>query len=230
MDEIKEVAQFEYRVPARVTTRPPVTYPETDGAPMAETDVHRKQLTYLLSALDDYFRADPLVYVAGNLFLYYKEGAPWQVVAPDVFVVKGVPKGDRRVYQLWQEGKAPDVVIELTSRSTREEDLGPKKGIYEMLGVQEYFIFDPLHEYLEPSLVGFRLSKEGYRPIQPLHSGAMVSQVLGLELQVEGRLLRLVVSATGEKLLTPLEVQAARRKAEAELERLRAELARLRQD
>jgi len=55
-----------------------------------------------------------------------------------------------------------------------------------------------------------------------------VSQVLGLELRVEGEMLRLVDPATGEKLLTPLEAQEARRRAEAEVERLQAELARLR--
>ncbi|MFQ6099614.1 MAG: hypothetical protein ACE5OS_00055 [Anaerolineae bacterium] len=88
--------------------------------------------------------------------------------------------------------------------------------------------------------MGFRLAEWGYRRIgdeEPL-----VSQVLGLELQVEGETLRLIDPATGEKLLTPLEAQEAlrraeakaaeeaeaRRQAEAEAERLRAELARLR--
>ncbi|MDY7076079.1 MAG: hypothetical protein SXV54_04050 [Chloroflexota bacterium] len=67
---------------------------------MAETDTHRKQMMYLLDALEDHFRNDPNVYVAGNLFLYYEEGDPTEVVAPDVFVVKGVPKRDRRIYQV----------------------------------------------------------------------------------------------------------------------------------
>ena len=206
---------------------------------MAETDTHRKQMTYLLDALEDYFRGDADVYVAGNLFVYYREGDPTRVVAPDIFVVKGVPKHNRRIYQVWKEEKAPDVVFELTSRDTRQEDLGPKKGTYEMLKVQEYFIFDPLGEYLEPRLVGFRLEEWGYRRIadEPL-----VSQVLGLVLRVEGEMLRLVDPATGEKMLTSLESQEARRRAEAlatqetearlqagaEVERLQAELARLR--
>jgi hypothetical protein len=167
---------------------------------------------------------DPNIYVAGNLFLYYQEGDPTRVVAPDVFVVKGVPRHDRRIYQLWEEEKGPDVVFELTSRSTRQDDLGAKKGIYEMLGVEEYFIFDPLGEYLEPRLVGFRLAEWGYRRMaeEPL-----VSQVLGLALRVEGEMLRLVDPATGGKLLTSLESQEARRRAEAEVERLQAELGRL---
>lgn len=223
-----------------IVLRPPIDYPESDGKPMAETDTHRKQMVYLIEALDDYFRNDPQVYVAGNLFLYYEEGDPHQVVAPDVFVVKGVPKGDRRTYKLWEEeNKGPQVVFEVTSRRTRKEDLGPKKGTYEMLGVQEYFLFDPLGEYLEPPLVGYWLEEGGYRR----EAGErLVSEVLGLELRVEEEHLWLYDLETGEKLLSPLEAQAARREAEAraeqeaaarreaeeELARLRAQMARQR--
>ena len=225
MTKIKEVATVEYEARPRTIFVPPAYYPESDGEPMAETDTHRKQMMYLLDALEDYFRDDPNVYVAGNLFVYYEEGDPTEVVAPDVFVVKGVAKRDRRIYQVWKEDKGPDVIFELTSRSTRQKDLGPKKGTYEMLGVEEYFLFDPFGEYLEPRLVGFRLAEWGYRRIE---EEPLVSQVLGLELRVEGEMLRLVDPTTGEKLLTPLEAQEARRRAEAEVERLQAELARLR--
>ncbi len=236
--EVDEKVAVEPRVEVVYVPLPPVEYPESDGKPMAETDTHIQQLIYLREALNDYFRDDPNVYVAGNLFVYFVEGDPSQVVAPDIFVVKGVPKGDRRFFQVWKEGKAPDVVFELTSRRTRYEDLGAKKGIYELLGVQEYFLFDPLGEYLRPPLMTFRLTPEGYRRVE---EEPPVSRVLGLELRIEGNFLRLVDPRTGEKLLTPLEAQEARRqaerraaeeaearrKAEAELEQLRAELARL---
>ena len=249
MAEVKEIATVEYDVRPRVIFRPPVYYPKSDGEPMAETDTHRKQMMYLLDALEDYFRDDPNVYVAGNLFVYYEEGDPTEVVAPDVFVVKGVPKRDRRIYQVWKEEKAPDVVFELTSRGTRQKDLGSKKGVYEVLGVEEYFLFDPFGEYLTPRLVGFRLARWGYRQIED--EEPLVSRVLGLELRVEGEMLRLVDPETGEKLLTPLEAQESRRleaaarrraemlaaaeaearcQAEAEVERLRAELAHLRRE
>lgn len=236
--EVQERVAVEPQVEVIYIPPSPIEYPESDGKPMAETDVHIQQLIYLREALRDYFRQDPNVYVAGNLFVYYVEGDPSQGVSPDVFVVKGVPKGDRRFFQVWKEGKAPDVVFELTSKRTRYEDLGAKKGIYEVLGVQEYFLFDPLGEYLRPPLMAFRLLPEGYRQVE---EEPLISQVLGLELRVEGNLLRLVDPRTGEKLLTPQEAQEARRqaeqraaeevearrKAEAELERLRAELARL---
>ncbi len=212
MAKVREVATIEYDVRPRTTFRYPVYYPESDGKPMGETDTHIKLLTYLREALLDYFRTDPNVYVAGNLFVYYEQGDPSRVVAPDVFVVKGVPRRDRRIYQVWKEGKGPDAVFELTSRSTRQEDWGAKKELYQKLGVTEYFIFDPLEEYQEPKLVGFRLGAWGY---QQVDQEPLTSQVLGLELHIEGDLLRLIDPTTGEKLLTPLEAQEARRQAEA---------------
>ncbi len=203
----------------------PIYYPESDGEPMAETDTHRNLMVYLIEALMDRYRGDPQVYVAGNLFMYYAEGDPTSAIAPDVFVVFGVPKGNRRVYKVWEEGQGPDVVIELTSKGTMWKDRGAKKGIYEALGVTEYFLYDPLREYLSPPLQGYRLAGDGYRRIE---ERPLVSGVLGLELRDEEGFLRLYEPRTGEKLLTPLEAQAARRQAEAELEHLRAELAALR--
>src|SRR5438094_770635 len=93
----------------------PVHYPESDGKPMAESDLHRKEMTRLIETLDDFFAAGADVYVSGNLLLYYEEGNPRASVAPDVFVVRGVPKRDRPIYKLWEEGAPPTVVIEVTS-------------------------------------------------------------------------------------------------------------------
>jgi Uma2 family endonuclease len=212
-----------------------VVYPESDGKPMGETDVHIDAVIYLREALKDYFRDTPLVYVAGNMLLYYEESNPAACVAPDIFVVQGVTKQDRRVYKLWEEGQPPAVVFEITSRSTRLEDLGTKRALYSMLGVQEYFLYDPLGEYLQPPLQGYRLQEGEYQRMQPIGPDHWESQVLHLALRLENGRLCLVHPTTGERLLTPAEVQAARRAAEAraalaeaELQRLRAELERLR--
>lgn len=213
-----------------------IIYPESDGSPIGETDLHISLLTYLREALLDYFRDDPQLYVAANLFLYYEEGNPTAVVAPDVFVVRGVPKGNRRIYKLWEEGQVPQVVFELTSRSTRLDDLGTKRALYAMLGVSEYYIYDPYGDYLEPRLWAYHLeTKEGTAEYGRVLDAVIQSQVLGLDLIPEGDLLRLRNSQTGQKLLTPFEAQAARRTeaearraAEAEAAQLRAELERLR--
>jgi Uma2 family endonuclease len=220
-----------------LTVPTPIHYPETDGKPMGETDVHIDALIYLREALRDHFRDAPQIYVAGNMFLYYEEGNPSACVAPDVFVVQGVDKHERRTYRLWEEGQPPAVVFEITSRGTRLEDLGTKRAVYAMLGVGEYFVYDPLGEYLRPPLQGYRLHEGEYQRMRPAGEEGLTSQVLGLELRVEAGRLRVVDPATGERLLTPAEVYAARRaeatasrvaEVEAELERLRVELARLR--
>lgn len=207
-----------------------VEYPDSDGEPMAETDTHRIQMTdALIYPLKERYRHRPDVYVSGNLFLYYEEGNPKSVIAPDVFVVFGVPDQLRRIYKLWEEKKAPDIVFELTSRKTYQEDLSKKRLLYEELGVREYFLFDPLREYLRPPLQGFRLVDDYYVPVIPeqLDNGEWQtnSEVLGLVLQTEGPNLRLYDPEQERYLPMPAEEAEARRAAEAEVERLRALLA-----
>ncbi len=206
---------------------PAVFYPESDGQPVAETDVHRTLMFELIGMLQAFFRADPHVYISGNLFLYYQEGNPRQVVAPDVFVAQGVRNHQRRIYKLWEEGVVPAVVFELTSHSTRGEDLHSKYDLYERLGVTEYFLFDPLGEYLRPPLRGHRLEQGQYRPLPPAEDGSLWSAVLGLALHERGEQLRLYDPAGQRWLPTPQEETAARRAAEerAQVAEGRAEVA-----
>jgi Uma2 family endonuclease len=211
-------------------------YPDSDGKPLAESDFQRKPLSYAVEALTYFFRDQPDVYVSGNLLIYYEEGNPDMSVAPDVFVALGVAKQERRSYFVWKEGKAPDFVIEVTSRSTRAEDQGAKRGTYAYLGVREYFQYDPTGDYLQPALRGDRLSGDHFVPLSPtnLPDGGLSfhSEVLKIELRLEHGQLGLYDPKTGKKLLTYEEAQdalqaeqGARRAAEAA--RLREELARL---
>lgn len=215
-----------------------IEYPAADGRPMAETDTHRDLMVYLIEALKAYFQQRSDVYVAGNLFIYYEEGETTSRIAPDVFVVFGARAGRRRVYKLWAEGQTPAVVFEISSRGTRREDLWEKRGLYEFLQVAEYFLFDPLREYLKPPLQGYRLVQGQYQAMSATQDEQgewqLFSQQLGLELRSEGEFLYLY-TAVGERLLTPLEAQnrvyeeaERRRQAEAQIARLEAELARLR--
>jgi Uma2 family endonuclease len=218
-----------------------IEYPERDGKPIAETDTHRDVMAdFLIYPLRERYDQQPTVYVSGNLLIYYQEGNPKASVAPDVFVVFGVPNQERRVYKVWEEGKAPDVVFELTSKKTRKEDWGDKRWLYEELGVQEYFLFDPMREYLKPPLQGFRLDGAYFVALEPeqLADGEwrLESQMLGLILQTKGRILRLYDPqeeqflrnhseeakgrrAAEQRAATEAE---ARRAAEAEVARLRA--------
>ena len=202
-----------------------IEYPESDGEPMAETDKHRDLMFDLIASLKNHFADKPDVYVSGNLLLYYVEDDSSKSVAPDVFVVRGVGKHERRIYQLWAETKAPNIVVEVSSRKTKKEDLGWKKQLYAWLGVQEYFIFDPEYK-LKPPLRAYRL-RGGQYVEEAVTGGRVMSDELKLELVNTGKTLRLRDPQTNSYLLTPQEEAAARRQAEAENENLRAELARL---
>ncbi|HEX6902211.1 MAG TPA: Uma2 family endonuclease [Thermoanaerobaculia bacterium] len=198
-----------------------IYYPESDGQPMAESDLHRKEMSYLIDSLDDHFAQVPDIYVAGNLFLYYVKGDPRSVVAPDTFVVKGVPKRDRKVYKLWEEGgKVPCLAVEVTSDTTRDEDLEKKMSLYERLGVEEYFLFDPLGDYLAPRLQGYRLVRGRYQPLSS-RNGSLTSQTTGVTFALEGKHIRLIETATGNPLLRREELRDENARLRAEIERLR---------
>jgi Uma2 family endonuclease len=213
-----------------------VHYPESDGKPMGETDEHRDEMVRHIELLRDFYHGQR-VYVSGNLLVYYEQGNPRKFVVPDAFVVKGIAAEKRRTYKLWIEGRAPDVVLETTSRKTRHKDLVDKPQLYARLGVKEYFLFDPDQEYLDPPLQGHRLAGEAYVRIEADAAGCLTSQELGLRLCVGDGVLEFYRLDTGKRLLTRAERAAraakradreakARQAAEAELARLRAELAR----
>ncbi len=210
-------------VPGQRRTRE-IEYPSGDGKPMAETELHLEDLIDTIQVLKDHFAAQPNVYVCGNLLLYYEEGNPRKHVAPDVLVALDVPKEPpRENYLVWKEGKAPDFVVEITSKSTRQQDKKKKFGIYrDILRVSEYFLFDPTEDYLDPSLQGFRLVGRDYAPIAPI-AGRLPSQVLGLHLEREGEKLRLFDPTMGRRLLTRLEGRdSAERRADEERRRAEA--------
>ena len=210
---------------APATVPADVVYPCSDGKPVAESWIHLQCMIYVIKALERHFekRARGNVFVGGDMFVYYEQGNPRAVVAPDVFVVVGAPTRLRDSYMLWKEPGAPDFVLEVTSRSTREEDEEHKKDVYAMLGVTEYFLYDPRAEYLTPSpLVGYRLRNGTYRPlpaVAALPGGGvrLHSEVLGLDLRDSRgeRMVRLHDPATGQDFLTYHEAERAREDAEA---------------
>lgn len=169
----------------------------------------------------------------GNQFLYYAEGFPRLRVAHDVMVIFEVEPGGRDNYKIWEEHQVPVVVFEMTSKRTKNEDLVEKKTLYERLGIQEYWLFDPKEEWIKTQLQGYRLHGEHYQPISDGHS-----EPLQLRLQVEGQLIGFYREDTGEKLLMPQELadalakersakeqeRLAKEQAQEEVERLKAQL------
>ncbi|HVA45300.1 MAG TPA: Uma2 family endonuclease [Pirellulales bacterium] len=210
-----------------------VFYPTGDSRPVGETPIHRDNLLIGVKVLDRHFAADPMIYVSGNMFVYYEKGNRRKHVSPDVFVAVGVPKDKPRdAYFVWEEEHVPDVVIELTSKSTQGEDIDDKMSIYQdEMPVREYFLFDPKDEYLDPPLQGYRMSEGKLVPIE-MANGRLPSEVLGLDLERDGEWLRYYDPVAGRWLPTPDEREAAleaalaaeRDRAEAERERLATEL------
>ncbi|WP_017301448.1 Uma2 family endonuclease [Nodosilinea nodulosa] len=210
-----------------------IFYPESDGQPMTESDPTRDYLIYAIEVLRQFFQSRQQVYVSGNLFIYYREGDPKAVVSPDVFVIFGVSKRQRRSYKAWQEeGKLPSFILEITSRTTRKQDETEKPALYAQLGIREYFQYDPTGDYLSPQLKGRRLQDGVYEPIAPEREG-LRSEVLGLDLRLVdpvfpvdtavpgltsvAKALRFFDPQTGEKLLNYAEAEQARQQAEQAL-------------
>ena len=168
-------------MPKKIKAAPTIVYPESDGKPMAETDRHRKLIMNFILMLEDHFKDANDVYVSGDLLMYYEEGNIYKSVAPDVFVVFGVSKKDRRTYKTWEEGRTPDFVLEAASPSTYNRDITEKKELYaSVLGVREYYIYDPYQE-VYPHFQGYRLVDGVYEVIEFVDD-RLPSIVLGLEL------------------------------------------------
>lgn len=134
---------------------------------MAESDLHRGVMVAIIRLLQRFFLGRR-VYVSGNLLIYYEQGNPYKSVAPDCFIVRDVEPQMRDVYKIWEEGKGPEVVFEVSAKTTRRVDCGKKMRLYAELGVQEYFIYDPTAEYLDPPLVAYELVGGGYVPMKPV--------------------------------------------------------------
>ncbi len=232
----REVADMSINPPITppATGAPPeIIYPSSDGRPLAETPLHRDVLVTTIEVLDKHYAADPWTYVSGNMLVYYKKGDKRKHVSPDVFVVIGVAKDKPRDYYLiWEEERSLDLVIEITSKSTRGEDESKKLKLYrDVLRVPEMFLFDPRGEYLDPRLKGYRLREGRYEPIVAV-AGKLPSEVLGgLQFDADGPELRLYDPTTKRRLTTHAEDKAAaeiiaaveRRNAEAERQRAEAE-------
>jgi Uma2 family endonuclease len=198
-----------------------VEYPTEDGKPMGETGIHARVMREVIEVLENWYADDPMAFTACNLILYYVEGDPRKQVVPDVFVAEGVPKEpERDTYLLWREPKGPDVIVEVTSKTTADRDLTDKLHLYrDVLRVQEYFLFDPRPKTRRPPLRGFRLVDGEYVPIEMV-DGRLPSEILGLHLETDGGKLRLYDPETKQWLLSFREkfelAEEARRQAEAD--------------
>lgn len=212
---------------------PPTDLPDGDGVPM-ESPWHVDSLTLLKAsyiAARGGNRAD--YFIGTNMFLYYslRQVRNQDFKGPDLFIVKDVDgKRLRRYWATWEEdGRYPDVILELLSDSTAAYDMGEKKGIYERtFKTAEYFCVAQEVE----KLLGWRLARVEtglkYVPIAPDERGWLWSEQMqlwlgawrGTFLDEEHTWLRFYTLA-GDLVLLPEESERQR----AEAERQRAEAA-----
>lgn len=214
---------------------PTLELPTEDGIPL-ETNWHRIEINLLIDSLHYHWRSRRDYFAGGNMFIYFsfEQVRNRDYRGPDFFVVKGVNgERDREAWIVWEEkGRYPNLIVELSSPTTREVDLGPKKELYELtFRTPEYFCYDPDQK----RLMGWRLGGGQYLELEPNEQGWLWSKELNLWLGTwEGEYLRTTATwlrfymAEGELVLTGEEAAHAEAKAErrrAEQERRRAEQA-----
>jgi Uma2 family endonuclease len=156
--------------------------PYDDGEPM-ESGRHVEQMSLLIETLRWAWRDRPDVYVSGNEFLYYSEiqSKKNDFRGPDVFVVLDALQRQRRSWVVWEEdGRTPDVVIELLSPTTEHIDRGEKMRIYRLLRVPAYYLYDPWTHVLE----GYALEGDHYVRMEPDAQGRLPCAPLGLSLGI----------------------------------------------
>jgi Uma2 family endonuclease len=208
-----------------------------DGDEPMESARHVQQMMLLLESLDFAWSDREDYYAGGNMFLYFSEAQARNndFRGPDVFVVLGTTRRERRAWVVWEEdGKAPDVIIELLSESTEHVDRGEKMRVYgRLLKVGEYFLFDPWSGVLE----GYELDgvRGTYQRKKPDEHGRLRCDQMGLLLgKARGKLFNVEIdwlrwmTPDGTPLPLAREVAGAEAeradRAEAELAALRAKL------
>ena len=170
-------------------------YPYEDSAAVDNSD-HNIVSGYIKYVLLERYSSRIDVFADADLGLYFEQGNRSALVAPDVLVALGVEGGSRMSYKIWEEGKPPDIVVEVLSHRTWRKDLRAKPGLYEAIGIREYWSFDQHHLSDDPPLVVRRLENGRYR-VDEGDGMTGHSPTLGLDIRVEGIRLRLHDPVTG---------------------------------
>jgi Uma2 family endonuclease len=202
-------------------TSPRIVYPDSDGQPMADNTLQFRWIVTIQGGLDNLFRDNPEVFVAGDLIWYPVQGRPDINLAPDAMVVFGRPKGERGSYRQWEEGNvAPQVVFEVLSPNNRPPELIRKYLFYKHYGVEEYYLYNPDN----PDLSGWRRSQEGFEEIANLDG--WVSPRLGIRFDLASGELQ-IFRPDGERFATYLELAAQRDQERQEKEQAQQKIDRL---
>jgi Uma2 family endonuclease len=200
-----------------------ITYPESDGKPMADNTLQFRWIVTIQGGLDAWFRDNPDVFVAGNLLWYPVEGQPRVNAAPDIMVAVGRPKGDRRSYLQWEEGgMAPQVVFEILSPGNTIAEMTRKFRFYERHGADEYYLYNPD----TGELSGWQRQGEVLEDIASMDG--WISPRLGVRFERDGDTL-VLYQPDGERFATYVELSAQREQARQDAEQARQDAEQARQ-
>ena len=152
-----------------VETLPDIFY--EDPEPVEDHMLQEEPLTLLLSLLHKHYADRPDVFVSGGGFVMYDEQDPNKRVAPDCYIAFDVDNAGIRKemanFWVWRIGKLPDFVMEMASKSTAANDLGPKRDLYAELKIPEYWRLDHTGgELYGQPLIGERLVDGVYEPYE----------------------------------------------------------------
>lgn len=161
---------------------PPTDLPSEDGENL-ESDWHRKEINLLVESIQQFWKGRTDFYVGGNMFIYFSEeqARNRDFRGPDFYVVKNVDGTRMRPYwATWLEGgRYPNLIVELTSPTSKHLDLGIKKDVYQnVFQTKEYFCYD----YEAKELLGWRLIDSEYQAIVPDVNGRLMCTTVGLTL------------------------------------------------
>jgi len=191
--------------------------------PEMETYDHLVQLILLLESLELLWKDRTDFFAAGNLTVYFSQRQlkTESFRGPDFFVVLGTQRRKRKSWCVWEEdGKYPNVIVEVLSPSTEALDRGLKKQIYQdVFRTPDYFWFDPETK----ELAGFHLVDGAYAPLTRNAKGWMWSAQIELFLGVHEGELRFFTQA-GELVPAAKELQTRAEHAEARAKRLAEKL------
>ncbi|MCF2146000.1 Uma2 family endonuclease [Desmonostoc muscorum LEGE 12446] len=196
-----------------------VIYPESDGQPMADNTEQFAWIVKIKENLEILFASQADVFIAGDLFWYPVKGNSNIKQAPDTMVVFGRPKGKRSSYLQWDEDNIPpQVVFEILSPGNTLKEMTKKLQFYQRYGVEEYYIYDPDKNDLN----GLLRSGDSFEVIEEMND--WVSPRLKIRFHLTSNTLE-IVSLTGQKFLSPVEIDQLREqeRQRAEQERQRAE-------
>ncbi|MFM6764368.1 MAG: Uma2 family endonuclease, partial [Dolichospermum sp.] len=127
-----------------------IIFPPSDlysDEPPVETELHLEQIMILIKSLKWLWKERNDFYAVGNLSIYYSpnQKKSKDVRGPDFFVVLGTERKTRKSWVVWEEnGKYPNLIVEILSPTTAKTDRETKKELYQdIFRTPEYFWFDP---------------------------------------------------------------------------------------